>query len=48
MLLLMDLSAPFAGVLSNKPPKTQHLRQWGRWYTFFVSNSRLTEESNSF
>jgi len=39
MLLLMDLSAPFAGVLSNKSLKIQHLYRWGRWYTFFVSSS---------
>jgi hypothetical protein len=40
MLLLMDLFAPFAGVLSNKTLKFQQIATGGGWYTFFVSVSR--------
>jgi len=40
MLLLMDLFAPFAGVLSNKSPKIHQIISGGNWYTFFVSGSR--------
>jgi len=39
MLLLMDLFAPFAGVLSNKSLKIQQIATRGNWYTFFVSGS---------
>ncbi len=39
MLLLMDLFAPFAGVLSNKSQKIQQIATGDSWYTFFVSGS---------
>jgi len=39
MLLLMDLFAPFAGVLSNKSQKIQQIVSCGGWYTFFVCGS---------